>query len=80
MDSIRDISKRIADIIEDDDSFERKFDRNPAKAIEEVLGIDLPDEKLNRVVSMVKEMLHRDKGDFDDPIDKAVSKIGKLLD
>ena len=84
MDNIRDIAKRLLEIMKDDDKFEAKFDRNPAKAIEEVLGIDLPDEKVNSIVRIVKTKLDPDNFDLDDLLDKdkipGLSKLGKLLD
>ena len=84
MDNIRDIAKRLIEIMKDDDKFEARFDRNPAKAIEDVLGIDLPDEKVNSIVKIVKSKLDLDKFDLDDLLDKdkipGLSKLGKLLD
>ena len=84
MDNIKDIAKRLIEIMKDDDNFEAKFDRNPAKAIEEVLGIDLPDEKVNDIVRIVKAKLDLDNFDLDDLLDKhkipGLSKLGKLLD
>lgn len=84
MDNIKDIAKRLIEIMKDDDKFEAKFDRNPAKAIEDVLGIDLPDEKVNSIVKIVKSKLDLDKFDLDDLLDKdkipGLSKLGKLLD
>ncbi|MBQ3211754.1 MAG: hypothetical protein IJB09_09700 [Oscillospiraceae bacterium] len=84
MDNIKDIAKRLIEIMKDDDEFEAKFDRNPAKAIEDVLGIDLPDEKVNSIVKIVKTKLDPDNFDLDDLLDKdkipGLSKLGKLLD
>ena len=84
MDNIRDIAKRLIEIMKDDDKFEARFDRNPAKAIEDVLGIDLPDEKVNSIVKIVKSKLELDNFDLDDLLDKdkipGLSKLGKLLD
>lgn len=84
MDNIRDIAKRLIEIMKDDDKFEARFDKNPAKAIEEVLGIDLPDEKVNNIVKIVKAKLDLDNFDLDDLLDKdkipGLSKLGKLLD
>lgn len=78
MDNIRDIAKRIKAIMKDDDQFEAKFDRNPAKAIEEVLGIDLPDEKVNKIVTLVRTKLDSDR--IEDLLEEGKAKIGKLLD
>jgi len=84
MDNIRDIAKRLIEIMKDDDKFEARFDKNPAKAIEDVLGIDLPDEKVNSIVKIVKAKLDLDNFDLDDLLDKdkipGLSKLGKLLD
>ena len=84
MDNIRDIAKRLIEIMKDDDKFEARFDKNPAKAIEDVLGIDLPDEKVNSIVKIVKSKLDLDNFDLDDLLEKdkipGLSKLGKLLD
>ena len=78
MDNIREIAKRIMDIIRDDDQFEARFERNPAKAIEEVLGIDLPDEKVNKIVALVRTKLDSDR--IEDLLEDGKAQIGKLLD
>lgn len=54
MANLKEVIGKIIDIIQDDDKFEAKFNTNPAKAIEEVLGIDLPDDQVNMVVKAVK--------------------------
>lgn len=54
MANLKEIIGKVIEIIQDDDKFEAKFDANPAKAIEEVLGVDLPDEQVNMVVKAVK--------------------------
>ena len=54
MANLKEIIGKVIEIIQDDDKFEAKFNANPAKAIEEVLGIDLPDEQVNMVVKAVK--------------------------
>ena len=78
MDNIKEIAQRIKAIMKDDDKFEAKFDRNPAKAIEELLGIDLPDEKVNKIVTIVKTKLDSDR--IEDLLEEGKAKIGKLLD
>ena len=37
------------------------FEKNPAKAIEKIIGVDLPDDKVNDVVDAVKSKLTLDK-------------------
>ena len=52
--NIKAVLGKIIALIQDDDKFEAKFKANPAKAIEEVLGVDLPDDQVNAVVAAVK--------------------------
>ena len=40
-----------------DAAFKAAFSKNPAKALEQLLGIDLPDEQVNAVVKAVKAKL-----------------------
>lgn len=84
MDDIRDIAKRIVKLFKEDKDFEEKYDRNPAGAIEEVLGIDLPDEKLNKLIDIIEDKLDLDDFDMDDLLDKdkipGLSGFGKLPD
>ena len=38
-----------------------KFEKNPAKVIEELLGVDLPDELVNNIIDGVKAKINLDK-------------------
>lgn len=50
--------------VKSDDAFAEKFKKDPVKAVEGVLGVDLPDEQINSLVSGVKAKLKLDgKGD-----------------
>lgn len=79
MANLKEIVGKLIEIIQDDDKFEAKFDANPAKAIEEVLGIDLPDEQVNMVVKAVKaKEIQLDN--LDDMLeDKGKALLGKLF-
>ena len=60
---IKDIFDAIEDIVEKiskDKDLKATFEKNPAKAIEKVIGIDLPDDKVNDVVDAVKAKLTLD--------------------
>lgn len=60
---IKDIFDAIEDIVEKiskDKDLKETFEKNPAKAIEKVIGIDLPDDKVNDVVDAVKAKLTLD--------------------
>ena len=77
--NLKEIVGKIIDIIQDDDKFEAKFDANPAKAIEEVLGVDLPDEQVNMVVKAVKAKEFQ-LDNLDDMLEaKGKDLLGKLF-
>ena len=40
--------------LQNDGNLVKKFEKNPAAVIESVLGVDLPDDKVNEVVKMVQ--------------------------
>jgi len=43
--------------INEDPSFKEKFAKEPIKAVEELLGIDLPEEQINQIIDAVKAKL-----------------------
>lgn len=77
-----DIKGKIEEIvkkIKDDDKFGAKFKENPVKAVEGVLGVDLPEDQIESVVAGVKAKLKLDGGDDKDGglLDKAKGLFGK---
>ena len=59
-----DIKKKINEIVDkvkNDKNFAKKFQSNPVKAVESVLGVDLPDDEINKVVDGVKAKVTADK-------------------
>ena len=40
--------------IQNDPSFKEKFAKEPIKAVEEILGIDLPDDEITKIIEGVK--------------------------
>ncbi len=55
-----DIKEQITNIVEKvtkDEAFKEKFEKEPIKAVEEVLGVDLPDEIIEQVIQGVKAKL-----------------------
>lgn len=76
MEENMDIKAQIAKVVEKvskDASFKEKFQKEPVKAIEEVLGVDLPDDVVNQVVQGVKAKMAADK------LGGAVDSIKKLF-
>jgi len=59
-----DIKAKIEEIVEklkkDDDLLE-KFEKNPTSVLEEYIGVDLPDDKINEVVDAIKAKIKLDK-------------------
>ena len=71
-----DIQKIINDVIaklKADDNLLEKFKTNPVKVLEDLIGIDLPDDKFNGVIDGIKAKLN-----LDDLADKAGDILGAL--
>ncbi len=65
-----DIKAKIEEIVnkvKNDKDFAAKFTSDPVKAVEGVLGIDLPDDQINAVIEGVKSKISVD--DIKDKID-----------
>ena len=46
--------------IKDDKDFAKKFQSNPVKAVESVLGVDLPHDQINGIIEGVKAKIKVD--------------------
>ncbi len=71
-----DIKEKIEQVVEKvkgDDSFKEKFKSEPVKAVEEVLGVDLPDDVVEKVIDGVKAKVSLDS------VSDAVSGIGDKI-
>ena len=58
-----DIKAKIGEIVEkvkSDKNFGKKFVDDPVKAVESMLGIDLPDDQINSIIDGVKAKLSID--------------------
>lgn len=59
-----DIKEKIEEIVEkvkSDDSLLEQFKENPIKTVEKLLGVDLPDDVIEKVVDGVKAKISVDK-------------------
>lgn len=75
-----DIKAKIEEIVEkvkSDKDFAAKFKADPVKAVESVLGIDLPDDKIKEVINSVKAKVQLD--DIGDKFEGFADKIGGLF-
>lgn len=71
-----DIKAKIEEIVnkvKNDKDFADKFKSNPVKAVEDVVGVDLPDDQINKIVDGIKA-----KVSIDDAKDKIGGILGKL--
>lgn len=67
-----DIKSKIEEIVQkvkNDKDFASKFTQDPVKAIESIIGIDLPDDQINTLIAGVKSKLS---------VDKAGDSLGKI--
>lgn len=68
-----DIKAKIEEIvgkIKADENFAQEFKSDPVKAVEKVLGVDLPDDVINKIIDGVKAKID---------VDGLKSKLGGLF-
>ncbi len=59
-----DMKKKIEEIVEKikaDKDFAAKFAKEPVKALESILGVDLPDDQINALIEGIKAKVSLDK-------------------
>ena len=66
--------EEVIDTIKSDKELGKKFVKEPVKTVEDLLGINLPDEQVKQVIEKIKE-----KVDFDEIGDK-LEDIGEKLE
>ena len=60
MDKLKDKIEEIVAKVKNDKDFATRFKEDPIKAVEGVIGIDLPDDKINDVIDAVKAKIKLD--------------------
>ena len=71
-----DIKAKIEEIVKkltSDKNLMTKFERNPVSVIEELIGIDLPDEQINQLIDGIKAKIKLDQ------VGDVLGGIGKLF-
>ena len=71
-----DIKAKIEEIVKklmSDKDLMAKFEKNPASVIEELIGIDLPDDQVNQLVDGIKAKISLDK------VSNALGGLGGLF-
>ena len=71
-----DIKAKIEEIVKkllSDKNLMAKFERNPASVIEQLVGVDLPDQQVNQLVEGIKARIKLDQ------VGDVLGGIGKLF-
>ena len=71
-----DIKEKVTELvnkIKSDEALQKQFKENPVKAVESLLGVDLPDEQIQKIVEGIKAKLTVDTAK------DAVEKLKKLF-
>lgn len=61
MDKLKAKIEEIVNKVKNDKDFASKFKSNPTATVEEVLGVDIPDDKVEAIIDGVKAKLSNDK-------------------
>ena len=61
MDELKEKIESIVDKIQESSALKEQFEKEPVKVIEKVLGVDLPDEIVEKIIDGVKAKLTADK-------------------
>jgi len=75
---ITDAVERVVKMLKEDDSLLKRFKTEPVKVLEEIIGKDLPDEKIEEVIDLIKAKLAADK--IEDTVDDLKDALGGLKD
>lgn len=73
MENIKEKIEEIVNKVKNDKDFAKKFQEEPIKALEDVIGVSLPDDKINEIINTVKAKIKLDDS-------KIVDKIKGLFD
>ena len=71
-----DIKEKIESVVKKlmaDKNLMEKFDKNPVKVIEELLGVDLPDDLVNQLIAGIKAKITAEK------VGDTLQGLGKLF-
>ncbi|MBQ8734359.1 MAG: hypothetical protein IJY76_07780 [Anaerotignum sp.] len=58
---IKEIMEKVVNQIKDDPAMLAKFKKDPVSVVEKLVGIDLPDDQLEKVADLVKAKIDVDK-------------------
>lgn len=55
--------EKVVDKVKSDKNFKDKLMKNPVNALEDVLGVDLPNEQIDKIIDGVKAKITKDKAE-----------------
>lgn len=61
MDFIKEKVEEIVEKIKNDKDIMAKFQKDPIAVVEELIGVDLPNDQIEKIVDMVKAKIDMDK-------------------
>ena len=70
---IKEKIEQVAKKLLSDKNLLEKFEKNPVKVIEELIGIDLPDDLVNQLIDGIKARINLEK------VGDALEGLGKLF-
>jgi len=68
MENIKEKIEEVVNKVKNDPDFAKKFQEEPVKAIEGLIGVDLPDDKITEVVNTIKAKVNFDNSGIGDKL------------
>lgn len=62
MEDLKEKIETMVEKVKSDPNFAKKFEEDPVAAAEEVLGMDLPNDEINKILDAVKAKINLDEG------------------
>ena len=80
MDIIKEKINEIVEKIKNDKNIAAKFKKDPISTVEELIGIDLPNDQIEKIVDGIKAKIALDKIDLDNiDLGKVAGALGGLF-
>ncbi|MBR5309569.1 MAG: hypothetical protein IKU42_00405 [Oscillospiraceae bacterium] len=80
MDIIKEKINEVIEKIKTDKDIAAKFKKDPISTVEELIGIDLPNDQVQKIVDGIKAKIALDKIDLDNiDLNKAANLLGGLF-
>ncbi len=70
---LKEKAEEIVKKIKTNKNIKADFEKNPVKVVEDILGVDLPDDIINKVIDIVKSKLNAET------VSDVASKLGGLF-